>query len=470
MSDHASIAARNFVGRIDETARRFPERTAVVWDGGRLTYAELMGRVRGFARFLSIQGVKAGGRVALAIDNRWPFPVACLAGMWVGATVVPLDPRLTADERRAILDDLGPAVVAHEVLGDEAEWPLCEEPAAAALILYTSGSTGQPKGAVLGHGALAAAIASWVGPVMALTPDDVVLAVLPLSHSFGLNGALFAPLLAGATVVLVERFTAEAAVAAIRAHGVTVFPGVATMFRRILETGELAGLERLRIALSGAAPCPWELAREWRERTGVRILRGYGMTELFRPLSYLAGDPTDLPDAVGRPVPGVEIRVVDDAGRAVVPGDVGELFIRTPAAMDGYLNAPAETTAVLADGWFRTGDLASVTPEGYVRIAGRKRERILRGGYSVFPGEVEAALLAHPAVLEAAVVGQPHAELGEEIVAFVVLRPGAVAAEDALIAHCRERLAAYKYPRTVVLRDGLPKTATGKIAKARLTR
>src|SRR5581483_4466739 len=220
-------------------------------------------------------------------------------------------------------DDLGPAVVAHEVLGDEAEWPLCDPPPGPALVLYTSGSTGRPKGAVLGHAAVAAAIEAWIGPIMALTPEDVVLAALPLSHSFGLNGALLAPLLAGASLVLVERFTPEAAVAAIRAHGVTVFPGVATMFRRILERGDLAGLERLRVALSGAAPCPWDLAREWRARTGVRILRGYGMTELFRPLSYLAGDPTELPDAIGRPVPGVEIRVVDDEGRPVAPGEVG---------------------------------------------------------------------------------------------------------------------------------------------------
>jgi long-chain acyl-CoA synthetase len=171
---------------------------------------------------------------------------------------------------------------------------------------------------------------------------------------------------------------------------------------------------------------------------------------------------------VGRPVPGVEVRIVDDEGRALPGGTVGELLIHSPAAMDGYLNAADETRAVLADGWFRTGDLAIVHPDGYVSIEGRKRERILRGGYSVFPAEVEAVLLAHPAVAEAAVVGVPHPELGEEVAAFVTLRAGAQAMPDALITHCRERLAGFKYPRRVTIVDRLPRTSTGKVMKSRL--
>jgi long-chain acyl-CoA synthetase len=221
----------------------------------------------------------------------------------------------------------------------------------------------------------------------------------------------------------------------------------------------------VRMALSGAAPCPWDLACEWRDRTGVRIFRGYGSTELFRPLSYLAADVEDRPAAIGRPVPGVEVRVVDDDGRALPSDEIGELLIRTPAAMDGYLDAPDETREVLVDGWFRTGDLARVASEGWVTIEGRKRERILRGGYSVFPQEVEAVLLAHPAVGEAAVVGVPHDELGEEVAAFVALREGERAAPDELIAHCKGRLAAFKYPRRVTIVAELPKAATGKVLK-----
>ena len=236
-------------------------------------------------------------------------------------------------------------------------------------------------------------------------------------------------------------------------HRVTVLPAVATMFRRLLDCPALAGadLSALRVALSGAAPCPWELTQEWRARTGVRILRGYGSTELFRPISYLAGDPRDDADAIGCAVPGVEVSVVDDDGAALSVGEVGELAVRSPAATDGYLGQPEETRAVLVDGWFRTGDLAALTPDGLVRIVGRKKELILRGGYSVVPGEVEAALTSHPAVAEAAVIGVPDAELGEEVTAFVTLRADVRAEPAELIAHCRARLAGYKYPRRVTI-------------------
>ena len=240
----------------------------------------------------------------------------------------------------------------------------------------------------------------------------------------------------------------------------TVFPGVATMFRRLLDVPELAAadLGSVRIAVSGAAPCPWELAERWRSRTGIRIVRGYGMTELFRPISYQAANPHESPDAIGWPVPGVEIRIVED----------GELWIKSPSAMNAYINAPDETREVLAEGWFRTGDLATVSADGLVTIVGRKRERILRGGYSVFPPEVEAVLLTHPAVAEAAVLGMPHPELGEDVAAFVTLRPDRAVTTDELIAHCRDRLAAFKYPRRLIVLDALPKSPTGKILKARL--
>jgi long-chain acyl-CoA synthetase len=442
-----------------------------VWDGGQLSHRDVDLKAGGFARFLAAQGLAPGQALALAIGNRWTFPVALLGALKRGLTVAPLDVRLAPDERRAVLDDLQPAAVAHEVLGDEVEWA-AEPTSGPALVLYTSGSTGRPKGAVLSHRALAAALGSWAGPVLGLRPDDVVLGVLPLSHSYGLNGALLAALLAGARVVLLERFTPDAVVAAIARHRVTVFPGVATMFRRLLASPALdpAALGSLRLAVSGAAPCPWDLAEAWRARTGVRILRGYGMTELFRPISYLAGDRVERPGAIGRPVPGVEIRVVGDDGAPVGDGEPGELLIRSPAALDGYLGAPDETAAVLREGWFHTGDLATVSPEGFVTIVGRKRERILRGGYSVFPPEVEAVLLAHPAVAEAAVVAVPDPQLGEEVAAFVVLHPGADAGPDALVAWCRDRLAAFKHPRHVWLRDALPRSSTGKVLKAELVR
>ena len=449
-------------------AERLADRVALVSHEGRLTRRQLDHRAAVVAARLVTRGVKPGDRLALKLPNGPELAVGLLAGWTCGATVAPLDPLLGADETRAILADLSPAAVldVSDVIvatsaaesGPSAPHPV--EADAPALVLYTSGSTGRPKGAVLSHAAVEFANRSWAEDVMALTADDVVLAALPLSHSYGLNGALLAPLLVGARVVVLERFTPEAALEAIARERVTLFPGVATMFHRILESGAFAvtDLRTLRLCVSGAAPLPWELACRWRERTGIRILRGYGMTELFRPLSYLARDPLEVPDAVGRPVPGVEIRLSED----------GELLIRSPCAMQGYMNSPEETREALRDGWFYTGDLATLTPEGLVKIVGRKRERILRGGYSVFPAEVEAVLLTHPAVAGAAVVGVPHAELGEEVAAFVTLRPGAALEPNALVDYSRERLAGFKYPRRVTVLDAFPKSATGKILKTRL--
>jgi long-chain acyl-CoA synthetase len=451
----------NLAALLADAARRRPGHPALVWDGGALSWRDLEARAAGLARRLAREQVGVGDVVALLLPNTWGLAAALWGGLALGATVVPLNPLLAADERERILGHLGPKAVVDAGPAEEtAETLPITAAAAPGIILYTSGSTGQPKGAVLSHAALAAANESWAGPVMGLTAADRVLAVLPLAHSFGLNGALLAPLLAGVTVVLQERFTPEDTLRAIARHRATVFPGVATMFARILESPALEGadLSSLRLAVSGAAPCPWALASEWRRRTGVRIVRGYGMTELFRPISYLAGEATDRPDSIGRAVPGVELRVVED-----------ELWIRSPAAMDGYLRAPEETAAVLAaDGWFRTGDLATISDDGYVSIVGRKRELILRGGYSVVPGEVEQALLAHPAVAEAAVIGVAHPELGEEVAAFVTLRAGARAEPEDLIAFCRERLAGYKYPRRVTVVAAMPRSATGKILKAKL--
>ncbi len=461
-------SARNFVCLLEETAARFPEKPALLCPDATLTYRALQQRAAGFARELAEGNVGPGDRVAMVLPNHWTFVVAML-GIWkLGATAVPLSPLLKAEEREAILADLDPAVVVERVAPREGVWDTATEAGAPAHFGYSSGSTGRPKGAVFSHSALTFANRSWAD-MMAVTSEDVVLSVLPLPHSFGLNGSLLAPLLRGAQVVLPGGFVPDQVLATMEERRVTLFLGVATMFRRLLSVPEFAraDLSSLRLSVSGAAPCPWDLASEWRGRAGHRILRGYGMTELFRPISYLASEAEDRPECIGRAVPGVDIRVVAEEGAESGEADAGELWIRTPAALQGYWNDPAPA---LEDGWFRTGDLARVSADGFVEITGRLRERILRGGYSVFPQEVEAVLAEHPDVAEAAVVGVPHPELGEEVAAFVVLKPGKSAVAESIAGYCEARLARFKYPRHVRFVPELPKGATGKVMKADLLR
>jgi long-chain acyl-CoA synthetase len=460
----------NFVCAIESNARRFGSKTALVSDDRKLTWSELDAFASGFARYLSTQGVVAGDRVAILLPNGVEFVVAFLAILKLGATPAPLNPLVKDEELAAFNADLRPKLSVDRVVMSQGSWQTIDKVSAPSLILYTSGSTGRPKGAVFSHAALSFANHSWAEPVMGLTADDTVLVAVPLAHSLGLNGGLLAPLLTGATIVLLERFTPEGVFAAIKKHRVTVFPAVATIFRRLLNSAAFsqADFSSLRLAISGAAPCPWELAVEWREKSATRIVRGYGMTELFRPLSFCAGDPSDLPSAVGRAVPGVEIRMVVDEG--TTRDGIGELWIKSPAMMDGYLYAPDETNEVISDGWFKTGDLVTVSPEGYVEIVGRKRERILRGGYSVFPQEVEAVLLSHPAVAEAAVVGVPDVDLGQEVAAFVSLKRTEKLTSEDLLSYCKDHLARYKYPRQVHIVPELPKGPTGKILKSALVR
>ncbi len=453
---------------MEETAARFPEKPALVCPDETLSYNVLHERAAGFARELAERGVRSGDRVALVLPNHWSFAAAMLGTWKLGATAVPLSPLLKSEERDAVLADVAPALVVEGVAARPGQWNTAPEGAAPAHFGYSSGSTGRPKGAVFSHAALTFANHSWAD-MMAVVPEDVVLSVLPLPHSFGLNGSLLAPLLRGATVVLPGGFAPDKVLEAMTDRRVTLFLGVATMFRRLLGAPEFAGadLSSLRLAVSGAAPCPWELASEWRRRAGHRILRGYGMTELFRPISYLASEPEDRPECIGRAVPGVDVRVVADESAATGEGDTGELWIRTPAALQGYWNDPAP---VLEEGWFRTGDLARISAGGFVEITGRLRERILRGGYSVFPQEVEAVLVEHPDVAEAAVVGVPHPELGEEVAAFVVVKPGVRPETNTLAAYCADRLARFKYPRHIRFVSELPKGATGKVMKVELVR
>src|SRR3990172_1480649 len=328
----AEQGEENFVCLLEDNARRLGAKPALVWDSGALSWAELDQRASGFAQFLAGQGVAPGDRIATLLPNHWSFAVALLGILKLGAPAATLHPTLKPEELAEVMADLQPRLVVEDATAEKGSWKTTRFTSAAGVIVYTSGSTARPKGAVFGHDAFTFANRSWGGPVMGITPDDIVLGVLPFAHNYGMNSSLLAPLLYGATVVIVEHYSPEWVLEIIEKQRVTVFPGVATMFRRVLNSPAFArtDLSSLRLAVSGAAPCPWELCEEWRAKNGTRILRGYGMTEVPRPISYFANYSNEAPDAIGRATPDVRVQVVDDAGRPLGAREVGELWIDSP--------------------------------------------------------------------------------------------------------------------------------------------
>lgn len=459
--------------RLDNAARDNPDKIVLIGPSGPVTWQVLAGRAGAVAQSLADEGVMPGDRLAIATEDITDTVIGILAGLKVGAAIAPINPRLGSDDKKAILTVLGDVRTLDRLPQGEAHFPAIDvAPETASIILFTSGSTGMPKGVVLSQRAVAAGLDLWIEAALTLKPDDIVISVLPLAHSYGLFGTLLAPLLLSATSILVPRFSPEAALDAIEENQATIFSGVATMFRRILDSGLLPNrdLSSLRFCTSGAAPCPWELTEEWLSATGVRIVRGYGMSELFRPICYAPTDTLEIPESIGHAPRGVELLLVDEQEQPLAsdPDSVGELWIKSPTCMTEYIDRPEDTQAVLADGWFRTGDLARITPDGLVCIVGRKKEIILRGGYTIAAGEIEMALTAHPDVAEAAVIGVPDRDMGEEICAYIALRPDVSVDQETLVEFCRQRLSSYKYPRIVHFVPELPKNATGKIDKTGL--
>jgi long-chain acyl-CoA synthetase len=334
-----------------------------------------------------------------------------------------------------------------------------------AIILYTSGTTGRPKGAELTHGNLVRNVEVTQSDLLRLASDDVIFGGLPMFHSFGQTCTLNAAIAAGACVLLLPRFDATAALDLLAEHGATVFAGVPTMYSALLAVPQAPPLPALRVCVSGGAALPVEVLNRFEKRFGCTLLEGYGLSETSpvasfnRPEGRKAG-------SIGTPVTGVQMRVLDNTGADVAQGEVGEIAIRGHNVMKGYWNKPEATAEVLSpDGWFRTGDMGRVDEDGYYYVVDRAKDLIIRGGFNVYPREVEEVLYEHPAVAETAVIGLPHPQLGEEVGAAVVLKPGVAISEADLRDHVKKQVAAYKYPRVVWFVETLPKGPTGKILK-----
>jgi long-chain acyl-CoA synthetase len=336
-----------------------------------------------------------------------------------------------------------------------------------AVILYTSGTTGKPKGAELTHANLRVNAQTKVETLIEIDERDVILGALPLFHSFGQTAAMNAGILAGACLTLLPRFDPTKALEIIERDGVTIFLGVPTMYSAMLSVPaeQRADTSSLRTCVSGGASLPVEVLRAFEGQFGTQILEGYGLSETSPVASFNHPDRERKPGSIGTPIRDVQMRAVDEHDQDVPQGEVGEIVIKGPNVMKGYWQRPEATAEAMRGGWFHTGDLAKVDEDGYFFIVDRKKDLIIRGGYNVYPREVEEVLYEHPAVAEAAVIALPHAELGEEVGAAVGLKAGAQATPDELQDFVKERVAAYKYPRRVWLVDELPKGPTGKILK-----
>lgn len=493
--------------RVGELARRGAERfgaaPALVEAARRLDFRELARAVDDAAAALDRLGVGPGDRALIVNENCAAALVLALAATLRDAWPVLVNARLSPREldtirahcapRRTFFttevsaeaarhaaalaaDPVALAGVGVVAVGPRddgaAPEPVPDDPAAqVAALIYTSGTMGTPKGVMLSHRNLLFAAATGAG-LRRLAPGDRVYAALPVSHVFGLASVSMSALLAGAAVQLVPRFTPEGLAAALADEGISVLPGVPAMYAGLLDylrrTGRAPAAPRARFLYAGGAPLDAQLKADVEAFFGQPLHNGYGLTETSPTVSQTRLDAPRADLSIGPPVPGIEIRIVGADGRAVARGATGELHVRGPNVMLGYYRAPESTAEVLgADGWFRTGDLARADGEGYLFIAGRTKELIIRSGFNVYPIELEGVLNQHPAVSQSAVVGRAVAG-DEEVVAFVELRAGANATGAELRAFAAAQLAPYKQPAEVVVLPALPATATGKVLKAKL--
>ena len=518
----------NLSAVLEQHARRRPDAEAVVCGATRLTYAQLNGWANQIANALAASGIRRGDHVALLCPNLPYFPAIYFGILKAGATVVPLNvllkPReiayhLRDSDAKAMFCFQGTAELpmAEAAKAAIAVVPACKQlivlphptipmdpalvdgaeviplsrflstqpatfetvataPDDTAIILYTSGTTGEPKGAELTHlNMVVNGMCS--AELCAGSHDDsgrhATAVTLPLFHATAQTAQMLAYFHLGGTLVLLPRFDPAALLAAMPAERITHWIGVPTMYWTLLKHAreqniDVSTVATLRLAVSGGAPMPVELMRDFENTFGVRIVEGYGLSETSPVATFNHVDRPSKPGTVGQPLFAVDIKIVDDNDEPVETGKPGEVVIRGHNVMKGYYKQPEATAEAMRNGWFHTGDIGTFDEDGYLSIVDRKKDMILRGGFNVYPRELEEIMLKHPGVSLVAVVGVPDARLGEEVKAFVVKKPGVDVTEEALRTWCQEQFAAYKYPRLFEFRTELPTTATGKILKREL--
>ncbi|HKY20303.1 MAG TPA: long-chain fatty acid--CoA ligase [Vicinamibacterales bacterium] len=515
----------NLSAVLEQHARRRPEGEAIVFGDKRMSYGQLNAWSNQIANGLAASGIRRGDHVALLCPNLPYFPAAYFGILKAGATVVPLNvllkpreiayhlrdsdakamfcfqgtPELPMAEaaraavavvpscrqlivlpapsnvEKAMDPDADTIVLDQFIGGQPATFDTCDtEPNDTAVILYTSGTTGQPKGAELTH--LNMVMNGMVSAELCAGSSDesgrhATAITLPLFHATAQTAQMLAYLHLGGTLVLLPRFDPAALLATMARERVTHWIGVPTMYWAVLKYAREQQIDvtnaaaTLRLVVSGGAPMPVELMKDFETTFGVRIIEGYGLSETAPVASFNHLDRPSKPGTVGQPLFAVEIMIVDDKDEQVETGTAGEIVIRGHNVMKGYYKQPEATANALRNGWFHTGDIGTFDADGYLSIVDRKKDMILRGGYNVYPREIEEVMLAHHAVSLVAVIGVPDERLGEEVKAFVVKKPGVEVTEDELRFWCKEQLAAYKYPRHIEFRENLPTSATGKILK-----
>jgi len=487
----------NLASLLIESAGRAPGAPAIRLGDVELSYRELDDLSARLATLLRERGFEPGDRVGVMLPNIPEFPVAYYGVLRAGGIVVPMNVLLKRREIAFYLEDSGAKLLlAWHGFAEEARVGAADagtetievEPTSfaatldeldpspdlaetaeddTAVILYTSGTTGKPKGAELTHRNLFRNADVSSRTTCEIGAGDIVLGSLPLFHSFGQTVAMNASLKVGACLTLVPKFDPGEALATMQRDGVTHFYGVPTMYGALLHHPERESFDTstLRTCITGGASMPVEVLRGFEEAFGAVVLEGYGLSETSPVACSNHPDKERKTGSIGTPIEGVEMRVVDEDDNPVEQGEVGEIVIRGHNIMKGYWQRPDATAEAMRGGWFHSGDMARTDEDGYFYIVDRKKDLIIRGGYNVYPREVEEVLYEHPQIREAAVVGVPHDEWGEEIGAAVVLHEGEELAPKEVSAYVKERIAAYKYPRVVWFLDDLPKGPTGKILK-----